>query len=116
MNSQDENILGMSQIENATEMNECFNRTLHTIQKDASTSPPASQKNGVSLSYQQLLNASMYPFQPTHIYLAQNAHAQRKKKKKAKTKDNDFISSQTLEKDKFNKSWSKNEDIALTKA
>ncbi|GER37236.1 glutathione S-transferase T3 [Striga asiatica] len=65
---------------------------------DASTSLLVSQKNRVGLSYKQ----------PTHVYHAQTNLAQ----KKAKTKDNDFMISQTLENDKFNKT----EDVALTKA
>ncbi|GER33179.1 transposon protein [Striga asiatica] len=142
MNSQDENILAVSQMENATETNEALTKTSEmkniygTPQgpggmvnpfayftpgfqanfaynpTDASTSPPVNQKNEVSLSYQQLLNAPMYPFQPTHVYPAQTTHAH----KKAKIKDNDFMSSQTLENDKFNKTWSKDKDVALTKA
>ncbi|GER44446.1 NAM-like protein-like, partial [Striga asiatica] len=141
MNSQEENNTVMSQMEKATKMNEAkTSREMENIYStpqglrgmvnpfayftqgfqpnfaynpnDASTSPLVSQKNGVSFSYQQLLNAPMYPVQPTHTYPTQYAHAP----KKAKTKDNDFIISQTLENDKFNKSWSKNEDVALTKA
>ncbi|GER54197.1 L-aspartate oxidase [Striga asiatica] len=142
MNSQDENIVVMSQMENATEMNEALTKTSEmeniygTPQgpggmvnpfayftpgfqanfaynpTDASTSPLVSQKNGVGLSYKQVLNAPMYSFQPTYVYHAQTNPAQ----KKAKTKDNNFMISQTLENDKFNKTWSKDKDVALTKA
>ncbi|GER40485.1 glutathione S-transferase THETA 3 [Striga asiatica] len=91
MNSQEENNTVMSQMEKATEMNEAkTSREMENIY---------SRPQGLGEM-------------PTHTYPTQYAHAP----KKAKTKDNDFIISQTLENDKFNKSWSKNEDVALTKA